>query len=63
MKALYFDRGGFALWLKKLDQSKLPWPKNVDIDVIHIELKEVELLLEEIIFWTRLKDASFEQLV
>lgn len=30
VKILYFDRSGFALWLKKLDDSKFPWPSHVD---------------------------------
>lgn len=63
MKALYFDRTGFALWLKKLDQSKFPWPKNMDNEVIHIGLKDMEMLLEGINIWTRFRDVSFEQLV
>ena len=29
MKALYFDRSGFALWFKKLEESKFPWPKKL----------------------------------
>jgi transposase len=34
MKILYFDRSGFALWLKWLDSSKFPWPKNFDEETI-----------------------------
>jgi transposase len=63
MKALYFDRSGFALWLKKLDQSKFPWPKGVDIDVINVNLADLELLLEGINIWTRFESVHFEQII
>ena len=63
MKMLYFDRSGFALWLKKLDESKFPWPKDIEVDVVTVEAKDLELLLEGINIWTRFRDVHFEQIV
>ncbi len=63
MKILYFDRSGFALWLKKLEDSKFPWPKNFDKDVILIDHKNMELLLEGINVWSRFNDVHFEQVI
>src|ERR1700733_7746273 len=48
MKILYFDRSGFALWLKRLEGEKFPWPRNFDKEIISIEAKEMALLLEGI---------------
>jgi transposase len=63
LKILYFDRSGFALWLKKLEDSKFPWPKNFDEDVILIEAKNLELLLEGINVWSRFNDVHFEHVI
>lgn len=63
MKILYFDRSGFALWLKRLEGMKFPWPKNSDEATILIPLEDMELLLEGINVWTRFEDVHFEHLV
>lgn len=33
IKILYFDRSGFCLWQKRLEQDKFPWPKK-SLDVV-----------------------------
>lgn len=63
MKVLYFDRSGFALWLKKLESSKFPWPKTSDAETISISAKDMALLLEGINVWTRFDDVHFDQVV
>ena len=63
MKILYFDRSGFALWLKKLEGEKFSWPRNMKEEVISIEAKEMALLLEGINVWTRFEDVHFQQIV
>ena len=63
MKILYFDKSGFALWFKRLEESKFPWPRNLEDDVILIDLKDLELLLEGINVWTRFEKVHFEKVI
>ena len=63
MKILYFDRSGFALWFKRLEDSKFPWPKKFEDEVILIDHKNLELLLEGINVWTRFNDVHFEHVI
>lgn len=60
MKILYFDRSGFAIWFKRLEDSKFPWPKNFEEETISIEAKNLELLFEGINVWTRFNDVHFD---
>jgi len=41
LKLLYWDKTGFALWYKRLEQEKFKWPKRMSETVI--ELDEVQL--------------------
>ena len=63
MKMLYFDKSGFALWLKRLEEAKFSWPKNFDLDVIEIKSGDLDLLLDGINIWTRFENVYFEQVV
>ena len=63
MKILYFDKSGFALWLKRLEDSKFSWPKNLDEETIIISVDDMRLLLEGINIWTRFKSVHFEKVI
>jgi transposase len=63
MKILYFDRSGFAIWLKKLEGSKFSWPLKLDKETVPIEASDMELLLEGINVWTRFEDVHFNQII
>lgn len=63
LKMLYFDRSGFALWLKRLETSKFPWSKDLDKPVIEIGSDDLELLLDGVNVWTRFEKLSFERLI
>ena len=63
MKILYFDRSGFALWLKRLEGSKFPWPRDLSKDIVEVSAKDMELLLDGVNVWTRFKDVHFEEVV
>lgn len=63
MKILYFDKSGFALWLKKLDSAKFPWPKKIEDEVISVSAKDLEFILDGINIWTRFRDVTFEQVI
>jgi transposase len=63
MKILYFDRSGFALWLKKLEDSKFSWPLKLDTKTVSISSQDMTLLLEGINVWTRFQDVHFQHVV
>ncbi len=63
MKMLYFDRSGFALWMKRLEDAKFSWPKRIDKDVIEISYEDIELLLSGINIWTRFESVYFEEII
>lgn len=64
LKMLYFDKSGFALWLKKLESSKFPWAKkSIEQDAIEMSSADLELLLEGVNIWTRFEKVCFERIV
>lgn len=62
MKALYWDRNGFCLWTKRLEEHKFPWLIN---DSINKELshKELEWLLRGINFFNEHKKLTFSSVL
>jgi len=63
LKMLYFDKSGFALWLKRLEASKFPWSKSLTEEVIEMNADDLELLLDGVNVWTRFEKLSFEHVV
>lgn len=63
MKMLYFDKSGFALWLKRLEDAKFSWPKRIEKDVIEIKTEDIELLLEGVNIWTRFENVYFDSIL
>lgn len=47
MKVLYFDRGGYCLWSKRLEQGQFHYPPNRG-EKIALDVTELKLLLEGI---------------
>jgi transposase len=60
LKILYWDRNGFCLWLKRLEQDKFPWPKNRD-EVLEIKREELIMLLDGINFFTAHKKLKYSR--
>ena len=50
LKALYWDRNGHCLWVKRLERDKYPWPETKD-EVREISMKELTMLLAGIDFF------------
>ena len=46
IKILYFDRSGFCLWQKRLEQDKFPWPKKSLDVVVAITPEQLSWLLD-----------------
>jgi len=63
IKVLYFDRSGFCLWQKKLEQENFPWPKKSTDEVVHLTAEQFSWLLQGFDVW-KIKpfaDATFER--
>ncbi len=62
MKCVYWDKTGFCLWLKKLEQDRFPWPESEEA-VRHITTEELHMLLDGIDFWKAHTPVYYEELV
>lgn len=45
IKILYYDRNGFCIWYKRLEQERFRWPRN-EGEVLELEGRELQWLLE-----------------
>ena len=61
LKMLYWDRNGFCLWHKRLEQHKFPWSK-VDAPSRMVTLEELQWLLEGIDFFKKHEDLIFSNI-
>lgn len=51
LKILYWDKSGFALWYKRLEEERFIWPKNFEDNVLELTAASIELLLEGYQYW------------
>ncbi|QEN03564.1 transposase [Thiospirochaeta perfilievii] len=61
LKCIYWDKNGFAMWQKKLEKDKFPWPQTAD-DAEEITLEQLKLLLSGIDFWKAHKEIYFKEM-
>lgn len=59
VKVLYFDRSGFALWMKRLEKDKFPWPRKHTDSVVRLTSEQFSWLLDGYDVW---KMKPFESL-
>lgn len=59
MKVLYFDRSGYALWIKRLEREQFPWPKKHEETVVQLSPEQFSWLLNGYDIW---KMKPFENL-
>ena len=57
LKILYWDRTGFALWVKRLEKEQFRWPMKLAVDMVYITPRELSWLLEGLDI-TRMKPHS-----
>jgi transposase len=60
LKLLYWDRTGFALWYKRLEQARFPWPEKEE-EAKSITVEQVEWLLSGIDFFKAHKKSSYSR--
>lgn len=58
LKLLYWDKTGFALWYKRLEKNKFPWPMDKK-DVQKITSEQIQWLLSGIDFFKVHKKLQF----
>lgn len=51
LKILYWDSTGYALWYKRLEKERFPWPKSDAQDVIEIDSEKFRWLLQGVNVW------------
>jgi transposase len=51
LKILYWDRTGFALWMKRLEKERFHWPKHCEDPLLKLTSEKLELLLQGYPFW------------
>jgi transposase len=54
VRCLYWDRTGFALWFKRLEKGRFPWPKSQSEMACKVTSQQLGWLLDGIDF-TKLK--------
>ena len=59
MKIIYFDRSGFAMWVKRLEKEKFAWPRRHEEGVVTLTPDQFQWLLDGYDVW---KMKPFEEL-
>ena len=62
IKALYFDRAGFCLWTKNLDQGKFPWVQAVDGSSFEISAADAALIFDGVDVFKRHKTLNLKSI-
>ena len=50
LKVLYWDKSGFALWYKRLEQDKFKWPRKYKDHVLSLNMEQWDWLLRGLNF-------------
>jgi transposase len=58
LKILYWDKSGYALWLKKLEKARFPWPPS-KAGARALSMQEIQWLLQGIDFFAAHEELKF----
>ena len=59
IKAVYWDRNGFCLWVKRLEKGRFPWPDG-EAAARQLSLEELAMLLDGIDFRKKFEILSYQ---
>lgn len=52
VKILYWDKTGFSLWYKRLEEAKFSWPRGpIESEVVALTSEQLEWLLSGVDVW------------
>jgi len=61
LKILYWDRNGFCLWQKRLEEDRFPWPREAG-EVRRLTASQLGLLLDGVDFWRAHRERHYTNL-
>ena len=61
LKAVYWDRTGFCLWMKRLEKGRFPWPRTAVETRREIDVEQLRMLLIGIDFWNRHAELKYTE--
>jgi len=62
MKALYWDRSGFCLWMKRLERDRFPWPRSEEA-AREIDVEQLRMELAGIDFWNAHQSLTYTAVI
>ncbi len=60
LKIIYWDKSGFCLWLKRLEEEKFPWPVN-ETEAREISRSQLRMLLAGIDFFHKHRRLPYKE--
>lgn len=63
MKILYFDKTGFALWMKRLEEDKFPWKKIFKDKTTSVTSADLEQVLGGVNIFSKHEEKFYETVV
>lgn len=60
IKCVYWDKTGFAMWVKQLEEEKFPWPRRLQDKTVTVTPQEFQWLLQGIDLWKMKRHRKLE---